>query len=49
MVNCYALLSHSTEDRRFVFGLMANNQSRSMWALDSGKGAFCHLSFSLFT
>ena len=28
---------------------MASNQSRSMWALDSGKGAFCHLSFSLFT
>ena len=27
----------------------ASNQSRSMWALDSGKGAFCHLSFSLFT
>ena len=26
---------------------MASNQSRSMWALDSGKGAFCHLSFSL--
>ena len=49
MVNCYALLSHSTADWRFVFGQMASNQSRSMWALDSGKGAFCHLFFSLFT
>ena len=49
MVNCCAPLSHSTADRRFVFGYMASNQSRSMWALDSGKSAFCHLSFSLFT
>ena len=48
MVSCYMLLSHSTADRRFVFGLMASNQSRSMSALDSGKVAFCHLSFSLF-
>ena len=29
--------------------IMASNQSCSMWALDSGKGAFCHLSFSLLT
>ena len=26
---------------RFVFGQMARNQSRSMWALDSSKDAFC--------
>ena len=31
MVNCYVLLSHSTADRKFVFGEMASNQSRSMW------------------
>ena len=49
VINCCAPLSHSTADRRFVFRQMASNQSRSMWALDSGKGAFCHLSFSMFT
>ena len=27
MVNCYMPLSHSTADRRFVFGLMGSNQS----------------------
>ena len=32
-------------DRRFVVECMASNQSRSMWASDYGKGAFCHLSF----
>ena len=35
MVNCCAPLSHSTADRRFVLGQMANNQSRSMWAMNS--------------
>ena len=49
MIRCYEALSHSTADRRFVFGLMVSNQSRSIWALDSGKRAFCRLSFSLFT
>ena len=49
MVNCYALLSHSTADRRLVFWKMPSNQSRFMWASDSGNGVFCHLSFSLFT
>ena len=47
MVSCYTSLSHSTADRRFMFGWIASNQSRSMWALDYGKCAFCHLSFSL--
>ena len=52
MDSCYVPLSHFTADRRFVFGQMANNQNRSnrsMWALGFGKGAFCYLSFSLFT
>ena len=49
IVSCYSPLSHSTADRRFAFGWMACNQSRSMWSLHSGNSAFCHLSFSLFT
>ena len=40
MVNCYALLSHSTADRRFVFGLMVSNQSRFMWALAPARVRF---------
>ena len=45
----YAPFSHYTANRRFVFRYMASNQSRSMSALDSVKGAFCYLSFLLFT
>ena len=48
MVNCYALLSHSTAERKIVFWWMSSNHSRSMWAFDSGKGMFWHLSLSLF-
>ena len=48
MVNFYSPLSHSTANRRFVFEKMASNQSHFMRALDSGKGAFCRLCFSLF-
>ena len=33
MVSCYAPLSHSAANRRFEFGKMANNQSRSLWVL----------------
>jgi len=50
MVNCclpfYCL---STTNQKSVFVSMVSNQSHSMWALVSGKGAFYFLFFSYFT
>ena len=45
MVSCYVPSRVSTADRKFVLGEMAINQSFTVWALDSGKGAVCHFSF----
>ena len=41
MGSCYAPLSHSTANRKFMFASeMASNESRSIWALDSARVRF---------
>ena len=45
MVSYYVPLSHCTADRRFNIRVIANNQSRSMWALDSARVHFVASSF----
>jgi len=46
MVSSCLQLNLSTANQKSVFVSMVSNQSHSMWALVSGKGVFCLLSFS---